>query len=80
MNIYNIADLDKQIDEGQEKWRKGPDLTFITDTGNYIKFKTLEYKYFKLMNDDLWEQYRENFADFKEANFKAYSVVIVYKL
>jgi hypothetical protein len=28
----------------------------------------------------LWEQYRENFADFKEANFKAYSVVIVYKL
>jgi hypothetical protein len=50
-----MADLDKQIDEGQEKWRKGPDLTFITDTGNYIKFKTLEYKYFKLMNDDLWE-------------------------
>ena len=32
------------------------------------------------MNDDLWEQYREDFADFKEANFKAYSVVIIYKL
>jgi hypothetical protein len=32
------------------------------------------------MNDDLWEQYREDFADFKEANFKACSVVIVYKL
>jgi hypothetical protein len=40
-----MADLDKQIDEGQEKWRKGPDLTSITDTGNYIKFKTLEYEY-----------------------------------
>jgi hypothetical protein len=75
-----MADLDKQIDEGQEKWRKGPDLTSITDTGNYIKFKTLEYEYFKLMNDDLWEQYREDFADFKEANFKACSVAIVRKL
>jgi hypothetical protein len=75
-----MADLDKQIDEGQEKWRKGPDLIFITDTGNYIKFKTLKYKYFKLMNDDLWEQYREDFADFKKANFKACSIVIVCKL
>jgi len=27
----------------------------ITDVNNYIKFKVLEYKYFKLMNDDLWE-------------------------
>jgi hypothetical protein len=32
------------------------------------------------MNDDLWEQYREDFADFKEANFKACSVIIVRKL
>jgi hypothetical protein len=52
---YIITDLDKQIDEGQEKSRKGPNLTSVTNTGNYIKFKTLEYKYFKLINDDLWE-------------------------
>ena len=75
-----MTDLDKQIDEGQEKQRKGPDLTSITNTGNYIKFKTLKYKYFKLINDNLWEQYREDFADFKEANFKACSVIIVRKL
>ena len=48
-----MADLDKQIDEGQEKQRKGPDLTSITNTRNYIKFKTLKYKYFKLINNDL---------------------------
>jgi len=29
----------------------------ITDVNNYIKFKVLKYEYFKLINDDLWEQY-----------------------
>ena len=27
----------------------------ITDVNNYIKFKVLEYEYYKLINDDLWE-------------------------
>ena len=29
----------------------------IADVNNYIKFKTLKYKYFKFINIDLWEQY-----------------------
>jgi hypothetical protein len=66
-----MADLRKQVDEGQEKWRQGVDLTSIPDVNNYIKFKVLEYEYFKLMNVDLWEQYQEDFADFTEAIFKA---------
>ena len=43
----------------------------IADVNNYIKFKTLKYGYFKLMNVDLWEQYQEDFVDFTEAIFKA---------
>jgi hypothetical protein len=27
----------------------------MDDVDNYIKYKILEYGYFKLMNDDLWE-------------------------
>ena len=27
----------------------------INDVNNYISFKILEYRYFELMNDDLWE-------------------------
>jgi hypothetical protein len=50
-----MADLKKQVDEGQEKWRQGVDLISITDVNNYIKFKVLEYEYFKFINDDLWE-------------------------
>ena len=50
-----MADITKQVDEGQEKWRQGVDLTSITDVNNYIKFKILEYEYFKLINNDLWE-------------------------
>jgi len=52
-----MADLRKQVNKGQEKWRQGANLTSIPDVNNYIKFKVLEYEYFKLMNVDLWEQY-----------------------
>ena len=50
-----MADLRKQVDKGQKKWRQGVNLTSIADVNNYIKFKTLKYEYFKLMNVDLWE-------------------------
>ena len=52
----------------------------IIDVNNYIKFKVLEYEYFKLINDDLWEQYKEDFAGFMEAIFKACSIIPVYNL
>ena len=32
------------------------------------------------MNDDLWEQYQEDFADFTEAIFKAYNPITIYNL
>ena len=66
-----MADLRKQVNKGQEKWRQGVNLTSITNINNYIKFKVLKYKYFKLINDNLWEQYQEDFVDFTEAIFKA---------
>jgi hypothetical protein len=50
-----MADISKQVDESQNKWRQGVNLMFIPDVNNYIKFKTLEYGYFKFMNVDLWE-------------------------
>jgi len=48
-----MADISKQIDKGQEKWRQGVDLKSITDVNNYINFKILKYEYFKLINDNL---------------------------
>ena len=75
-----MADISKQIDEGQEKWSQGVDLTSITEVNNYIKFKVLEYEYYKLMNDDLWEQYKEDFANFTEATFKACSIIPIRNL
>ena len=52
----------------------------ITDVNNYIKFKVLKYKYFKLINNDLQEQYQEDFADFTEAIFKACNSTTIYNL
>ena len=75
-----MADISKQIDEGQEKWSQGVDLMSIPDVNNYIKFKLLEYEYYKFINNDLWEQYKEDFIDFMEAIFKACSIILVYNL
>jgi hypothetical protein len=65
-----MEDISKQVKEGQRRWRQGIDLTSVDDVNDYIEFKTLEYKYYKLVNDDLWEQYKEDFADFIETIFK----------
>ena len=53
---------------------------FITNVNNYIKFKILEYRYFKFINDDLQEQYKEDFTDFMETTFKAYSIIPIHNL
>ena len=52
----------------------------ITDVNNYIKFKVLKYKYFKLMNNNLWEQYKKDFTGFTEAIFKAYNIIPIHNL
>ena len=50
------------------------------NVNNYISFKILEYKHFKLINNDLQEQYQEDFTDFTEAIFKACNPVTICKL
>ena len=52
----------------------------IANVNNYIKFKTLKYRYFKLINIDLQEQYQEDFADFTEVIFKAYNPTTIRNL
>jgi hypothetical protein len=43
------------------------------DVNNYINFKIFKYGHYKLLNNNLWEQYKEDFADFTEAILKAYN-------
>jgi hypothetical protein len=52
----------------------------MDNINDYIKFKILEYKYFKFMNDDLWEQYKEDFADFIEVIFKTCNLTNICNL
>ena len=68
-----MADISKQISEGQKKWSQGVNLTSTDGVNNYINFKILKYGYYKLLNNDLQEQYKEDFADFTEAILKAYN-------
>jgi hypothetical protein len=75
-----MADISKQVSEGQKKWRQEVNLMSTDDVNNYIYFKILKYRHFELINDDLWEQYQEDFADFTEAIFKAYNPVTICDL
>ena len=52
----------------------------INNVNNYISFKILKYKYFKLINNDLQEQYQEDFIDFIKAIFKACNPITIRKL
>ena len=52
----------------------------ITNVNNYIKFKILKYGHYKLLNNNIQEQYKEDFADFMEATFKACSIIPIRNL
>ena len=52
----------------------------ITEVNNYIKFKVLKYKHYKLINNNLWEQYKKDFVNFIETTFKAYSIIPIRNL
>ena len=67
--IYS-SDLKTQVDEGQKKWTSGPDITNKVDVNEYIKFKLVEYEYFDAKDYDLWETFREDFAELKEEALK----------
>ena len=75
-----MADISKQVSEGQKKWSQGVDLTSIDNINNYVKFKVLKYGYYKLINNDLWEQYQEDFTNFIKAIFKTYDRIATYNL
>ena len=50
------------------------------DVNDYIKFKVIKYGYYNFKNDDMWEQYQEDFADFTEAIFKTCDRIATYNL
>jgi hypothetical protein len=52
----------------------------VENVNDYIKFKILEYEHFKFINDDLWELYKEDFADFIEVVFKACNPINIRNL
>ena len=75
-----MVDISKQVSKGQKKWSQGVNLTSIDNVNDYIKFKILKYRHYNFINDDMWEQYKEDFVDFIEAVFKAYKLIALRNL
>ena len=53
--LHSMADIRKQVSEGQKKWSQGVDLMSTNDVNDYIKFKVIEYGHYNFLNDDIWE-------------------------
>src|SRR6266568_2699947 len=75
-----MADISKQVSEGQKKWSQRVDLMSTNDVNDYVEFKILEYRHYNFTNDDMWEQYKEDFIDFMEAIFKTCKLTIIHNL
>ena len=50
------------------------------NVNNYIEFKILKYRYYNFINNDIQEQYKEDFVDFTETIFKAYKLTTIRNL
>ena len=75
-----MVDISKQVSEGQKKWSQGVNLTSTNDVNDYVEFKILKYRHYNFTNNDMWEQYKEDFVDFIEAIFKTCKLIIIYNL
>ena len=52
----------------------------INDVNDYVEFKILKYRYYNFINDDMWEQYKEDFVDFMEVIFKTCKLIAIRNL
>ena len=75
-----MADIYKQVSEGQKKWSQGVDLTSTDNVNDYVEFKILKYRHYNFINNNMWEQYKEDFVDFTEAVFKACKLIALRNL
>ena len=65
-----MATISEQILEGQKLWSRGVDTQDIDSVNEYLSFKLREYDFLDFKDDDLWEQFTGDFADFTEETFK----------
>ena len=79
-----MTDIQAQVDAGQKKWGRGIDLqsddTSIEDINDFVKFKTFKYKAYNFKDDELWEQYKEDFQHFTLQIFKDCNQLTIQRL
>ena len=67
-----MTTIKQQVKDGNRKWRQGVDPTDTASANEYIKFKLMEYEYFKrIKDDDLWEQFKDDFTGFTKETLEA---------
>ena len=72
--ITDMADIRRQIDEGQKRWPSGINAQSegvdINEINDFVKFKPLEYDDYNFKDEDLWEAYRDDFKTFTLQTFR----------
>src|SRR6266487_2945320 len=75
-----MASRSSQPSSSYSNNRQELDLMNPKSVAEYIKAKQAKYKECDLMDSDLWEQFKEDFADFTEQIFKDYDQPTIRKL
>jgi hypothetical protein len=61
-----MADITETVKNGDKRWPGGLDLTTTTpsqdEVTEYIEYRCASYAYFDLQDEDLWDQYKDDFA------------------
>jgi hypothetical protein len=70
----------QQIKDGQQKWGQGVDPTDTDSVIEYIDYKVLEYEYYDFIDNDLWDQFKEDFVGFTEDTLKPCGVQCLRRL
>jgi hypothetical protein len=79
-----MSQLHRQVKEGRKKWQDGIDAQDEQidkeEINGFTEYKLLEYEAYKLQDDDLWEQFHDDFKTFSVESFKECNSTILRNL
>jgi hypothetical protein len=79
-----MTTIEEQIKEGQKRWSEGINTQSEgvgkEEINEFVKFKLLEYGDCRLVDDDLWEVYQDDFKTFTTQTFKECNQISIRNL
>lgn len=75
-----IDELARSLKESRKKWKDGVDIQDKNAVYEYMDHKLTEYEHDGFTDQDMWEQFRDDFTGFTEEHFKVGGPTMLRKL